>query len=274
MRSVRLIGVIALALVLGGCINSTTVIHVRSDGTGTIDQSTTMTAQAAAQMKAMMAGFGEAGKEKPASTGLFSEKDMREAAAKMGEGVTFVSAQPIHTAQQEGMRATYAFTDIRKLRLSEKPNAPGGGGGMPTVGGSDAEDLQFRFARTPSGSSVITVVFPQPKPDAKPEKPEAKPSAGDNPQALAMLKELFNGLKISVSLEPVGRILKTNSPYVEGQRVTLFEMDFGELLGDPAMLEKMQAAGSIEEAKVFLKGRKGIKVNLDREVTVEFAGAK
>jgi hypothetical protein len=272
MRFLRLIGVCTLALVFAGCLNSTTVIIVKSDGSGTIEQSMTMTAQAAAQLKSMLSGFGQqAGQDKKGGSGLFNEQDMRSASSGMGEGVTFVSSEPIHTAEQEGIRAVYAFTDIRKLHVNEKPSSPGGGGGgMPALGGSGAEDVSFKFAKTPSGTSVVTVVFPEPKLNGSREKSAAKPRDPAAAQALGMVKELFNGLKITLAIQPAGRIVKTNSPFVDGQRVTLFELDFGQLLGDPAMLEKLQDAGSLEEAKVLLKGQKGIKLNLDREVMVEF----
>ena len=65
-----------------------------------------MKAEAAAQLTAMASTFGDAAekdKDKPAAPPeLFSEKDMREAATKFGEGVTFVSSQPIKTKDLVG----------------------------------------------------------------------------------------------------------------------------------------------------------------------------
>jgi nitrate reductase NapAB chaperone NapD len=67
-----------------------------------------------------------------------------------------------------------------------------------------------------------------------------------------------------------GAIVKTNSPYVQGSKVTLLEMDFAELITNDAVLGKLANPESIEDAKQMLKGVKGVKVNLDREVMVEF----
>lgn len=267
------VATITLALALAGCINSTTVINLKTDGSGTIEQTMTMSAQAAAQLQQMASSFGQEGAGKG---GVFNEQDLRAAAPKMGEGVTFVSATPIHTAEAEGTRAVYAFTDITKLRMDQKPVIPGGvgaAGGVP--GGSSPENILFRFAKTPAGTSKVTVVFPEAKIDQARKAPPAQPAKAADPMqaaALGMVKQMFNGLKISILMQPVGRIVKTNSPYVQGQQVTLLEMDFGQLLADEGMLQKLQGAASLEEAKTLLRGVKGVKLNPDREVAVEFAG--
>jgi hypothetical protein len=81
---------------------------------------------------------------------------------------------------------------------------------------------------------------------------------------------MLDGLRIEIALEVAGAIVKTNSPYVQGSKVTLLEMDFAELITNDAVLGKLANPESIEDAKQMLKGVKGVKVNLDREVMVEF----
>ncbi len=85
-----------------------------------------------------------------------------------------------------------------------------------------------------------------------------------------MMKKMLDGLRIEIALEVAGAIVKTNSPYVQGSKVTLLEMDFAELMTNDAVLGKLANPESIEDAKQMLKGVKGVKVNLDREVMVEF----
>ena len=167
--------------------------------------------------------------------------------------------------------------DSSKLRLEQKPATPGGVGGLAGgPSGSATENIVFRFARMPGGTSKVTVVFPEGKIEKGKKAPAAKNAAKEDAQmqaaALGMMKQFFNGLKISIVMQPAGRILKTNSPYVQGQQGTLLGMDFGQLLADETMLSKLQGATTIEEAKTLMKSVKGAKVNLDREVTVEFAG--
>ena len=85
-----------------------------------------------------------------------------------------------------------------------------------------------------------------------------------------MMKKLFDGLKVAIDVDVLGTIVKTNSPYVQGSNVTLLEMDFSQLLANDQLLAQIGEPGSIEEAKQMLKNVKGFKVNLDREVTIEF----
>jgi hypothetical protein len=270
-------------MLVAGCLNSTTVINVKADGSGTIEQTMLVNKQAMAQLQQMAGALGQGGA--PKKGGLFDEQSMRNAASSLGEGVTFVSATPINTADAEGTRAVYAFTDITKLRMDQKPPTAGGVPAMGMPGGNAPEDLLFRFVKSPAGNPRVTVVFPEAKVDAarkaaqapqpgQPPTPAGK--AGDPMQAaaLAMMKPMLNGAKISIVLQPAGRIVKTNSPFVNGQQVTLFEMDLGQLLADETVLQKIQGAGSLEDMKAMLKGVKGAKINPDREVSVEFAPIK
>jgi hypothetical protein len=258
-----------------GCITAATVIHVKPDGTGTIEQSVAMKAEAAQQLAEMASGFGgdsaKPGAAKGAVPDLFSETEMRDAAPKFGEGVTFVSSKPIKTKDLIGRTAVYSFTDITKVHINQKPPAPKDG--MAPTSSKSADDVAFKFAKQAGGSSLLTVVFPEP--DLTKKKPvetkDGKTAGKPDPQQIEMAKKMFDGLHISIDLDVApGHIVKTNSPYVEGSKVTLLEMDFSQLMTNEKLLSEVAEPSSIEEAKKLLQGVKGFKVNLDREVSVEF----
>lgn len=266
----RLAAVVAAAAMTSGCITAITTIKLRPDGSGTIDQMLSMNAAAAAQFAEMAKGMGGEGKA-AAEPEFFSEKEMKEAATKFGDGVTFVSSKPIKTADRVGRVATYQFADISRLRIDQKPQT---GGDMPGASSEGKkEDVLFRFAKTPAGTSKLTVVFPESKlEEARKEAAEQKPGGTKAmaPGQLEMMKKLFEGLKIGIDVDVLGTIVETNSPYVQGSKVTLLEMDFAELLTNDKLLADVGEPKSIEEAKRLLKDVKGFKVNLDREVTIEF----
>ena len=272
--AIRLFLAVAVCCFSTGCITALTTIHLKPDGSGTIDQTMSMNAAAAAQFASMMKGMNPEGSEAAGESELFSEKDMREAASKFGEGVTFVSSTPIKTAERVGRVATYSFTDITKLHIEQKPAAPGPAGAVTTSG--PAEDVLFKFGRQPGGTSLLTIVFPEAKvKKAAEEKISADSDDGEkskemDPAAMAMAKQMFDGLKIGIDLDVKGTIVKTNSAYVQGSRVTLLEMDFSELLKNDALLKHASEPKSIAEAKELLQGVKGFKMNLDPEVLVEF----
>jgi hypothetical protein len=278
MRLMGRLGLVALAcLVTAGCITSETLVKVKADGSGTIEQTISMKKEGADQLKELMAGFGagQAGKAVPAE--LFSEKDMREAATKLGEGVTFVSSKPIAGADRTGRVALYTFADITKVHVDQRPAAPGGSASGMKQSGSP-EEIRFAFVKLPNGHRQLSILFPEPKPgekktsgDAPKKGSSAAKSEPPDPAQVEMMKKVFDGLRIDVALEVAGPIVKTNSAYVEGSRVTLLQMDFAQLLQDQEQLSKMTEPKSLEEAKAALRNIKGFKVNLDKEITVEFA---
>ncbi len=279
MKLIRLAVATLLLLTMTGCISSSTLIRLNADGSGTIEQTILLGSAFVEQMKQMMtemaAAFGGEG-QKAEEQGLFPEAEFREGAAELGEGVRFVSHQPIKTAEAEGVRVVYAFDDVTKLRINQKPASPSGPG-QPDDGG-EREDLRFRFERT-GGRSILTVLSPEPQVelDAGSAEPESTPAEAEiDPETLAQMQEMFKGLKIDIAVEVAGKLIRTTSPYVDGSRVTLLEMDFEAFLDHPEKLKALAAPGaqdqSLEAMKRLVRDIPGIKVILDPEITIEFAG--
>ena len=48
-----------------------------------------------------------------------------------------------------------------------------------------------------------------------------------------MLAPMFKDMRVAIVVEPVGTLVRTNATHVQGQRVTLFDVAFGELFADP-----------------------------------------
>ncbi|MCA1583884.1 MAG: hypothetical protein LC791_03605 [Acidobacteria bacterium] len=271
MAFARLAAIAAVSIVLTGCINSATLIRLKPDGSGTVEQTTLMNT---ATLKGVLGGL-EAQGAKPAGP-VFNEADLKKQAERMG-GVTFVSAEPVKGANGfEGMKALYSFTDINKVRVDQDPNMSGttSGGSFAATEATTKNPLVFTLAKS-GDNSLLTVTFPDQvkgAPAAEPETPQGGPDMA-NPQMLAMMKTMFDGFKVGIDLEVAGSIVKTNADYVSGSRVTLLEMDLGQLLQDEAKLKQLQSkvrpGASISEVKPYLKDIKGIKIN-DPVVTVEF----
>ena len=93
-----------------------------------------------------------------------------------------------------------------------------------------------------------------------------------NDAMLPMMQQMFIDMRISMSVEVVGKITATNAANKEGSRVTLLDVDFNKILADPA---KMKAMTKIKdpnsaEAKAFLKTIPGMKVELANPVKISF----
>ena len=273
---------IVLSGATSGCVTSDTLIKLNTDGSGVVVQKTLMSTEMIAQLTTMMQGLAqqmvgkEAGQKDMKMLELFNEENARAKAAKMGEGVRFVSSRKITVEGMEGQEAIYAFRDITKLKLNEKPEAPSMPGLQSSPSGNAREETTFRFSKLPNGHAQLVAVFSQSPPKKTSDEPEGEPSkAAKAPTAeqLEQAKKFFAGFRIGMAVEVQGNLVRTNSVYQDGTKVTLLEMDFSELLSNDALLQQAAAikGQNLEEAKELLKGLKGFKINLDPEVTIEFS---
>jgi outer membrane murein-binding lipoprotein Lpp len=287
LKKAGLLLLVAAAMSLAGCITFLSEIKVNGDGSGTMVQTITMNPE---QLKATMDSIAkqmgatttEAKEEpkkespKPKAEGPFKEDELKSKAADLGQGVTFVSAEKIDTKTAAGVRVTYAFKDINTLAINPKPQAAMG---TAAAGAASKDAMKFRFSRKPDGHAVLTVVLARPEPEAAKEKASPPPPAAsseEEAQQREMVRQMFKGLHMGVTVEVEGKIIRTNSPYVDGSKVTLLDIDFDPLLSDQGKLEalnkKMEGAmGDDEKTLEALKGIKGLKITTSPEVTIEFA---
>jgi hypothetical protein len=260
MRAIRSVVVVGLAIALSGCINSATLIKVKPDGAGTIEQTILMNM---ATLKGLLAGLDAQGQVK--TTNPFNDAEFKKMAASLGKGVRFVSSAPMTAGGFEGAKAIFAFDDISAVQIQENPEIGSPMGAKLSM--SSSAPVKFSFARD-GGNSVLTVAF-----DEKSiEKPaDGTPAPNLDPAMLGMLKTMFAGFKIAIDLEVDGKIVKTNADYVNGSRITLIELELAGLLEDEAKLRELQGkvGASLAEIRPLLKDVKGVKVN-HSVVTVEY----
>ena len=279
----RLAAVLALGVGASGCLAVDVLVKVKGDGSGTVEKSLTMNPEAMEQMASeMKASGGETSvktkdpskiTDKELLDGPFDPEELKKEAAKMGPGVTFVSATPVREKTRMGVKAVFAFKDVNQLVLNQKPLPEGGPGG----GKSSPED-EVRFALTKKGgNSVLTLRSkgldlksggPRPKPSASPAAGMEKMAEG----MFEMMKPMLKGLRLTVGVEVDGTLVKTNSAYVEGNRVTYLDMDFGSLLADEKALKAFgeDMEGSLSQQKAALAKVKGMKIHLEPEMVLEF----
>jgi hypothetical protein len=255
MRHLRTLLLLATAVACSACFQFSTVLSVRTDGSGTIEQRVLFTKAAVAQLRQLMPGGGGA----PAD--LFSEQQARDAAAGFGPGVAYVSSTAIDTSEGVGRDVTYAFSDVNSLRLDQMPSPPGG---VPLSPGAN-ERVSFSLKRQPTGNALLTIAVPR-----LPTGGASRLPATAAPEQLGLLRPMLAGARMSIDIEPAGQLVRTNSPFVTGRRVTLLDVRLDDLFADATLLQRLQAAGTPEDAKIILKDVPGLKVNLDPELTIEF----
>jgi hypothetical protein len=270
MRLMRILGVILATVCLTACLNSTTLVKVKPDGSGTVEQTTLMNMAA---LKGMMGG-GAGQMNEP----MMNKAELERTAKSMGEGVRLVSSEPVKGDNGfEGVKAIFAFDDINKIQVSQGPPNMSGGTGDRTRAAEPTSDDPVRFKLTRSGAtSTLSINFIDKAPTGKSDMPNPPP--GDmpdlsNPMIMNMMKAMFQGFKINVGIEVAGSIVKTNAEYVTGPHITLLELDVAELLADEAKFKALQGKfgpdASLSEVKPYLKDFKGIKID-GPSITVEF----
>ena len=263
MRSLRLLGVFAVALVSSGCFQMTTVMKVNGDGSGTIDHRMLYTTAALAQLRQFSALGGGRGQ----SVDPLSEQQARDMTASIGPGVTYLTSTPINSPLGQGRQTTYAFTDVSQLRISTQPAAPGGLAVRTQGFSTGGETITFSLTAQPGGNAVLHIHVPEPN------FLDALGSPGATAQ-IGLIKNMLAGAHVLLVAEPSGTLVKTSSPYVDGSRVTLLEVDLDQVLKDETLLPRLQAATTPDEAKAIVKNAAGLKINLEREITIEFTPAR
>lgn len=267
MRLLGLLGVLVSSLTLTACLNSTTLVKVKPDGSGTVEQTTLV------NTAAMRGMGGQGGPNGP----MMNKAELERTAAQMGKGVKLVSSEPVKgEAGFEGVKAIFSFDDINQIQVSQGPSMGGGTGA--TRGDEPTSDDPVRFKLTRNGAtSTLSINFVD-KPGANGGRVETPAGGGDmpdltNPMIMGMIKTMFQGFKINIGLEVVGAIVKTNAEYVTGPRVTLLELDVASLLADEAKFKALQGKlkpdASLSEVKPYLKDIKGIKID-GPSISVEF----
>jgi hypothetical protein len=262
-----------ISLVLPGCFQNETTIHLNKDGSGTLVEETKLGGQMLAMMEQMAAGFGGGGaaKEDPMKQ-MFSEEKAKKRAAELGEGVTFDKTETVEANGAKGARVSYKFKDINKLKVSTsdgmKNAAPMGdlpGAQAPKTG----EPISFAYA-----DGKLTIKMPEPQKPAAADSPAAEEAAVpdlNSPEAEAMMKQMFADMKMSLKLVVDSGIAESNATHKDGNTITLMEVNFGKLVENADDFKKLQKVDQKNPAAAMelLKDIKGVKFETQQEVTVQ-----
>ena len=255
---------------LVGCLNTSSVIRVAPDGSGSMEQTILFNVKNVEKAFAGM-GLKPSGKSSSGAKPI-DEAAMKTAAEQLGNGVTLVSVTPVKQPSGfEGVTARFRFDDVTKLN-TEDVLMPGP---AKEAAGDAHNRIGFTFTRTPAGTSILTATF-----DESVGAPKAKTgttSKGgpdlDDPEVRQIVKNLVKGFRIGFDLEVIGQVVRTDADHVNGKRITLVEVDVEQLVLEGKKLDSLDKVlgpdTSIDKLRPYLKDVKGLKINRP-VVTVEF----
>jgi hypothetical protein len=278
MRYLKVLAVVAVAFASTGCLRLTYTMNLKPDGSGTIVQTLGMSKASMQQLTAMMTSALGVKNPGGAPASPFPKADQLKAqAATMGEGVRFVSVTPLPAGAFEGQTVTYAFDDVRKLKLNMATMLAGGMGGAAAA--APDPDAELKASLTAAGDRTTLVLtmpkIPEPSEAQKAQAEAAVKKAGGqtakaSPEVEAMMKKMMQGLFVEAAINVHGRILTTNAPFVQGSKVTLLRFDWAELEKSGkgmADLMKIKPGGDIQDV---LKQIPGMRLVTLPQVRIEF----
>jgi hypothetical protein len=260
--NLKLLSLLTASLALFGlnsCLQNETTLTLKKDGSGTIVEETLMGAQIVAMLEQMGAAGGEEGEAGPDPLkDLYDEKKHQAAAAGYGEGVEYVSSEKLARDGGKGVKVTYKFADINKVKLTPGESLKN----MGEANGADAEPKEDPISFAYSGGK-LAIKLPDPK---KPEAGDEMPDEVD-PQMTEMLKDMRMAARLVV--EP--GIAQTNATYVKDNTITLMDMRFGELLANEGGIKAMKKLETDDRAALAeaVKSLKGVELETQKEVSVE-----
>ena len=278
----RLLTLSVSALLFTSCIQHSTVLRVRKDGSGEIF----VRNHFSPQMSAMIGGIaGAAGAEGGAEIATedpskANPDELKANAALFGEGVRYVRHEENKNKDGwAGYLAVYEFDDITKITLSDETAMPSGLKDMAEeqgqeVGGEDSGKITFEMAE---GVLTMNSNMGQAGLDSfKEQSGEELPDGAKPSQMMAMMAGMMNGMRMAYFVRIDGGIAETNATHVQGDFVTISDIDVGKMLADPEFLAFVDNAAANpdsvteESTKALVPQIESMKAEMQEKVTVKF----
>jgi len=271
----KLFALTIAGILLTGCIEMHTVITVNIDGSGLIEENIFVGKAVIDMFKEFAAAFADSTQPQQ-EFNLFEEEKIKAKTSDYGEGVEFVSMKAIKTDEKEGYTAIYKFMDLNKIKVNQDPSDE-----IPMAEPKEDVDpasklVYFKFIKGKPNKIIFT--FPDEKKKEETIKNDstkdetADVNAGADTADLESMVKFMKDMKAKVEIRVDGKITSTNATHVDGNTVTLFDIDFAQLISDKDKLEKFKTLNpnSFEEVKKLVSDIPGIKVELNKEVYIEF----
>ena len=271
----KIFGLSAVGILLSGCLEMHTVITVNKDGSGLVEENIFIGKEIIKMFKEFAAAFADSTQPQQ-EFNLFEEEKIKAKTSDYGEGIEFVSMENIVTDEREGYQAIYKFKDLNKVKVNQDPSDE-----MPMAEPKEGSEKtnEYVFFKFITGNPN-RIVFKLPD-ETKKEEENTKQIKTDDTTAtnveadssdLKNMVKFMKDMKAKFEIRVDGKITRTNATHVDGNTVTLFDIDFAQLISDKDKLEEFKKfnPNSFEEVKKLVSGIPGIKVELNKEVFIEF----
>ena len=270
MKKLILIPVfVSLSLLFSGCLQVETTLFVKKDGSGTINEKVMFSKTFVNMMKEFAQAFQDSTSNEEFK--FYEDENIIADAKNYGENVNYVSHEKISNDKWEGYQAVYSFDDVTKLKISPDPDSKIDLDGESDMEQDDEDYYYFKFVK----GNTPQLIIDRPDIDLNLQESENEDSTeseqNDFEEGEEFLK-MMEGMKIDIAVEVEGDIVSTNATNVEGSRITLFQMDFGEMMKNKEGFKefKKNEPKNIDELKQYLNKLSGIKLEVEKPINIKF----
>ncbi len=271
----RLVLLSAVGIIFSGCIEMHTLITVNKDGSGFVEENIFLGKEIINMFKEFASAFADSTQPQE-EFNMFEEEKIKSKTSDFGEGIEFVSMKNIVTDEKEGYTAIYKFKNLNKVKVDQDPSKE-----MPLADQTDSaepknEYVYFKFIKGKPNRIEFKMPDKSEKDEKIDEQTESDETTETNNEAdsadVEKMIKFMKDMKAKIELRVDGKIINTNATHVDGNTVTLFDIDFGKLISDADKLEELKKLkpDSFEEMKKLVKDIPGIKVELNNDVFIEF----
>lgn len=258
-------------ILLSGCLESTTVIRVKKDGSGEILVREFMSTEVTSMMQSaqgMMDQGATAGEKDTTKLPLLMQGMLDEKIEQFGSGVKLAEVKEATNARGwKGYQARMTFADANTLRIS---------GASEGKDGPKGPELSYRFEFEPGSTATLRLI---PEGDAaataasmEMDLPEMEEEM--TPMMMAMMAPMLEGMKVGVFLQVEGSIVDTDANHRDPARnniVTLMDIDFAQIGDNPEILKLMTKRDPAALEKLRDQEIPGFRVQDEkRSVTIRF----
>ena len=255
---------IALMTCLSSCLEYSATIVINKDGSAQIEETSLVGGQLKAMVAQIQQGGGPANmdpKGANALKGLLPTQEKADERAKsLGAGVTVKSREEIKSPDgREGVKVVYSVPDINKLNFKMLDSS------------SQEDQKPISFA---ASGGKVTVTLPRPQKKAGAEAPKMPDIPQEQLQAqMAMIKPMFAGMRMSFKIKAPGGIASSDAAHVEGDTVTIMDLQMDKILEKPDNFVKMMQTSqkpdmSAAQVAEMFKGVDGVAIEPKESLSI------
>jgi len=270
MKKIKLLLTLTLLTsMLAGCLQVETTVKVEKDGSGTINETVLFSKNFVKMVRDFVEAFKDSASTEEFS--MFEESKIKQDAINFGVGVKYVSHEVIKNDDWEGYQAIYVFDDITKVKLTPDPESKVDLDENETAV-SPEDYYYFSFVRGDTPELIIDRPEIEFESNTSEDNDDSTQVNQNDDEAGEEFMKLMEGMKIDIAVEVEGEIVNTNASYVQGSKVTLFQMDLSEMMKNKDVFNdfKKNEPQNIDELKFYLEKLGGLKIQVEKPVTIKF----